>query len=68
MREIKDINISFRATSKLKKELTKFCEVSDLPHSFVIRQALAVYLKRRMEAELPHIVVDHSLPIMKAKT
>ena len=56
MRKIQNANMSFRVTTDLKKRLTKFCEENDLHGSLVIRQALAVYLKRQKEAELPRLM------------
>jgi predicted transcriptional regulator len=46
MRKIQTTNISFRATENLKRKLTNFCVENDLHNSIVIRQALAVYLRR----------------------
>ncbi len=60
MRKIQTTNISFRATDELKRRLTKFCEENDLHNSFVIRQALAAYLKEQMTEELPGLIVDQS--------
>jgi predicted transcriptional regulator len=50
MRENKSVNITFRVTSDFKNKLAEFCEEGDLSNSFVIRQALASYLKGQMEA------------------
>jgi predicted transcriptional regulator len=50
MRENKSVNITFRVTSDFKKKLAEFCEEGDLSNSFVIRQALAFYMKRQIEA------------------
>ncbi len=55
MRKIQNANISFRVTNDLKKHLTKFCQENDLHNSFVIRQALALYLRGQMVPELPHL-------------
>ncbi len=60
MRKIQNANISFRATDELKRRLSQFCEANDLHNSFVIRQALAAYLKEQMTAELPRLRVDQS--------
>lgn len=58
MRKIQNANMSFRTTTDLKKRLSQFCEENDLHGSLVIRQALAVYLKRQKEAELPRLMVE----------
>ena len=50
MRENKNVNITFRVTRDFKNKLAEFCEEGDLSNSFVIRQALAFYMKRQMEA------------------
>ena len=52
MRKIQNTNISFRATTDLKKRLTDFCLKNDLHNSFVIRRALASYLRAQMNADL----------------
>ena len=51
MRKIQTNNISFRATDRLKSQLTKFCVENDLHNSSIIRQALAAYLQKLAEAE-----------------
>jgi predicted transcriptional regulator len=58
VRKIQNANMSFRVTADLKKRLTKFCEENDLHGSLVIREALAVYLKRQKEADLPRLMVE----------
>ena len=54
MRKIQNTNISFRATDDLKQQLTKFCEENDFHNSFVVRQALVLYLKRWLEEKSPN--------------
>ena len=58
MRKIQNTTISFRVTSDLKERLTRFCEANDFHNSFVIRQALAAYMKGQMEPELPRLILD----------
>ena len=53
MRKIQNANISFRVTNDLKERLTEFCLENDCHNSFVLRQALASYLKGQRKAELP---------------
>ena len=57
MRKIQNTNLSIRLTSDLKKRLIEFSLQHDLHSSFVIRQALALYLKGQTETELPRLMV-----------
>ena len=53
MRKIQDETLTFRLSTGLRKQLTKFCEEHDFHSSFVVRQALGQYLQRVREAEPP---------------
>ena len=59
MRKIQNANISFRVTNDLKERLTEFCLDNDVHNSFVLRQALASYLKGQRKAELPRLMAEN---------
>lgn len=41
----KEVNLSFRVSNKLKKQLTEYCEEKDLRMSIVIRDAIECYIE-----------------------
>ena len=58
MRKIQNTNISFRATTDLKRRLTEFCLENDLHNSSVIRQALNSYLRQETKEKVPRLMVN----------
>ena len=58
MRKIQNTNISFRATTDLKKRLTEYCLENDMHNSNVIRQALNSYLRQEMKTKVPRLMAD----------